>query len=74
MQPVVLQRTDVAGANADGAASPMKRKLHPAKDFRPFRPRSFIQRKVRGLDESGPDELLDDWMVSCPTAEPLSSE
>jgi hypothetical protein len=49
-------------------ASPMKRKSHPAREFRSVRARGFTPQKIRRLDEA--DELLDDWMVSCPTREP----
>ena len=38
-----------------------------------FRPRQVRRQKFRKLDEPGPDELLDDWMVSSPAAEPTSS-
>jgi len=48
----------------------MKRKPSPAGVKRLFRPRRV--RKFRKLDEPGPDELLDDWMVSGSAAEPTS--
>jgi hypothetical protein len=69
MQPVV---SDAPTANADGAATQMKRKHSPAGVSRLFRPRHRHQ-KFRMLDESAPDELLDDWMISGP-AEPTSSD
>ena len=43
----------------------MKRKPSPAGVSRLFRPRHRHQ-KFRMLDEPGPDELLDDWMISGP--------
>jgi len=52
----------------------MKRKPSPASVSRLFRPRHVRQQKFRKLDELGPDELLDDWMVSGPAAEPTSSD
>jgi hypothetical protein len=53
----------------------MKRTSYPAKGFfRSFRSRDFVRRNFRTLDESGSDELLDDWMASCPPAEPVSSD
>ena len=58
-------------ANADGAATQVKRK--PAGVSRLFRPRQVRRQIFRKLDEPGPDELLDDWMVSGPAAEPTSS-
>src|SRR4051794_37954698 len=74
MQPVVLDER-CGRANADGAASQMKRTSYPAKGLlRPFRPRDFVARKSRRLDESSSDELLDDWMASCPAAESVSSD
>ena len=72
MQPVVL--THLLQGNADGAASQMKRKPSPAGVSRLFRPRNARRDKFRKLDEPGPDELLDDWMVSGPAAEPTSSD
>jgi hypothetical protein len=69
MQPVV---SDAPRANADGAATQMKRKPSPAGVSRLFRPR-HRHRKFRMLDEPGPDELLDDWMISGPATEPASS-
>ena len=39
-----------------------------------FRPRQFRRQKFRMLDEPSPDELLDDWMISSPAAEPTSSD
>ena len=70
MQPVV---SDAPRANADGAATQMKRKPSPAGVSRLFRPRHRHQ-KFRMLDEPGPDELLDDWMISGPATEPTSSD
>jgi hypothetical protein len=52
----------------------MKRKPSPAGISRLFRARHVRREKFRKLDELGPDELLDDWMVSGPTAEPSSSD
>jgi hypothetical protein len=59
-------------ADADGAASQMKRKPVPAKGLRLSRTRHIRSQKFRKLDESGPDELLDDWMVSAPAVDPSS--
>jgi hypothetical protein len=70
MQPVV---SGVPRANADGAATQMKRKPSPAGVPRLFRPRHRHQ-KFRMLDEPAPDELLDDWMISGPATEPTSSD
>jgi hypothetical protein len=50
----------------------MKRKSVPAKGLRLSRTRKIRGPKPRGLDESGPDELLDDWMVSAPAVDPSS--
>jgi hypothetical protein len=50
----------------------MKRKSVPAKGLRLSRTRNIRSQKLRKLDESGPDELLDDWMVSAPTVDPSS--
>jgi hypothetical protein len=50
----------------------MKRKSVPAKGLRLFRTRRIRSQKFRKLDESGPDELLDDWMVSAPAVDPSS--
>jgi hypothetical protein len=69
-----FSRTLVARANADGAATQMKRKPSPAGVLRPFRPRKVRRQKLRMLDEPGPDELLDDWMVSGPSVERASSD
>jgi hypothetical protein len=70
MQPVV---SDAPRANADGAATQMKRKPSPAGVSRLFRPR-HRHKNIRMLDEPGPDELLDDWMISGPASEPTSSD
>jgi hypothetical protein len=50
----------------------MKRKPVPAKGLRLSRTRHIRSQKFRKLDESGPDELLDDWMVSAPAVDPSS--
>jgi len=50
----------------------MKQKSAPAKDLRLLRARNTRTHKLRRLDESGPDELLDDWMVSSPAADTSS--
>jgi hypothetical protein len=68
-----LKQARVAGKIADGAASQMKQQPSTAKGSRPFRP-PVTRQKPRRLDEAGPDELLDDWMVSGPAVEPLSSD
>jgi hypothetical protein len=72
MPSVVLEGDHGGKADADGAASQMKRKSVPANGLRLFRTRKIKGTKPRRLDESGPDELLDDWMVSAPAADPLS--
>ena len=63
MQPVVS-----AALLWQGRRSGMKRK--PLL----FRPRQVRRQKFRMLDEPSPDELLDDWMISGPAAEPTSSD
>jgi hypothetical protein len=50
----------------------MKRKSAPAKGLRLPHKRNIRSQKLRRLDESGPDELLDDWMVSGPAVDPSS--
>jgi hypothetical protein len=50
----------------------MKQKPVPAKALRLPRTRYIRSQKLRRLDESGPDELLDDWMVSGPAVDPSS--
>jgi hypothetical protein len=72
-QRVVRTQTHVTGQMPKGAASQMKQKLFRAKAQRRFRPTRIIRQKLRRLDEAGPDDLLDDWMVSGPAAEPPSS-
>jgi len=72
MPPVVLEGDHGGRADADGAASQMKRKSVPAKGLRLSRTRNIRSHKFRKLDESGPDELLDDWMVSVPAVDPSS--
>jgi len=69
-----FQRHSCGRANADGAATQMKRKPSPAGVARLFGPRQVRRQKLRKLDEPGPDELLDDWMVSGPSVEPASSD
>lgn len=45
----------------------------PPKGPKTWRVRNKAPRNRR-LDEPGPDELLDDWMVACPAADPVPSE
>jgi hypothetical protein len=70
----VSTQTDSCGrVNADGAASQMEQKPIHARIPRLFRLPNARRPIPRRLDEAGPDELLDDWMVSGPAAEPPSS-
>jgi hypothetical protein len=59
--------------NAGGAASQMKQKLSRTKKaVRLYRSPNARHPAFRRLDEAGSDELLDDWMVAGPAAEPTS--
>jgi hypothetical protein len=51
----------------------MKQKPLRVKIARLFHSPNVRRLMLRRLDEAGPDELLDDWMVSGPAAEPPSS-
>jgi len=73
MRVAVSDQIDVAGATADGAASQMKQKPLRVNIPKLFHSPNVRRLMLRRLDEAGPDELLDDWMVSGPAAEPPSS-
>jgi hypothetical protein len=51
----------------------MKKPRSQVRDLRQARTHKIKSRQVRNLDDFGPDELLDDWMVSGPAVE-LPSE
>ena len=72
MQPVVSAALLWQG-KCRRSGNPDETKTIPAGVSRLFRPRQVRRHKFRKLDEPGPDELLDDWMVSGPAAEPTSS-
>jgi hypothetical protein len=50
----------------------MKQKPSPVGSLRRLRTRRIRDHKLRKLDEAGPDELLDDWMVSAPAVDSSS--
>jgi hypothetical protein len=45
----------------------------PPKSRSILRARNLARYRTRALDDAGSDELLDDWMVGCPAAEPVPS-
>ena len=56
------------------SGNPDETKTIPSRGFATISPTPGQTSKFRKLDEPGPDELLDDWMVSGPAAEPTSSD
>jgi len=64
-----------AGKSADGAATQMTQKPTAPKGRRLLKDRRLLRsgntkrHRYRALDESGPDELLDDWMTAGPAAD-----
>jgi hypothetical protein len=72
MPPVVLEGDPWWQGRCRRSGKPDETEIRTSQGLETISHAQHQEPKARRLDECGPDELLDDWMVSAPAADPSS--